>query len=104
MKPIGFSEFAEFAELSQLGFTWFYSANSEKPIGTELTELGELGTERCLWVSVKYCTTKTKYYSPTICLSNSLTQNSEISSQTMNDMTRSSSKPSELYEVANNYQ
>ena len=54
MKPIGFSEFAEFAELGQLGFTRFYSANSEKPIGTELTELGELGTERCLWVSVKY--------------------------------------------------
>ena len=55
MKPIGFSEFAKFAELGQLGFTRFYSANSEKPIGTELTELGELSTERCLWVSVKYC-------------------------------------------------
>ena len=56
VKLICFSKFAELAELGQLGFTWFYLANSEKPIGTELTELGELGTERCLWVSVKYCT------------------------------------------------
>ena len=31
---------------------------SEKPIGTEFpkfAELGQLGTEWCLWVSVRYC-------------------------------------------------
>ena len=68
-----------------IGFTWFYLVNSvpsnacgmvllgktdwyramlvarfylEKLIGTEFAEfakLGQLGTEWCLWVSVKYC-------------------------------------------------
>ena len=62
--PIGFSEFAEFSELGQLGFSRFYLVNSEKPISTKLTELGELGTEWCLWESVKYCTPAKKHKLP----------------------------------------
>ena len=41
-------------EFTELSFTQFYLVNSEKPIGTEFTELSQLGTEQCLWVSVKY--------------------------------------------------
>ena len=43
-----------------LGFTWFCLVlhgftrfYSEKPIGTEFTKLGQLGTEQCSWLSEK---------------------------------------------------